>query len=527
LEGFETILVLLLASTALAVLARRINLPVPIVMVVGGIGVALIPRLHLVELDPDLAFAIFVPPLLFRAALTTSLRGIRERLRPVISLAVGLVIATTLTVGVVAHYTLRELPWSSAFVLATIVAPPDAVVALALAHALKLPRRTVTILEGETLLNDTTAFVLYRLAVRAATTGEFDWKMLVPHFLLVGAGGVVVGYVVYQIIRVAQRWLSDPVLENVILLLAPFAAYIPAEALGASGVLAVVVSGLLIRRASPLVTSARTRMQSNDVYEIVEFVLNSLIFVLIGMQLGHIFRDPDKPPLLEMARATGIVAGTVMLTRIVWSYPSAYLPFLIPSVRKKERVPPFHSVTVIAWTGMRGGDSLVTALALPVVTVAGAPLAGRDLIIATTFGVILATLLVQGLTMVPLIRVLRIPKDKSHGAEEALARRHMIATGDAHLQAVAKKGDVPKHVVERVRRRHIERSEQEIDLKVDPQDKPRAVVQREVERGLIVVKRRAVVGLRADGVIDDEVLRHIERELDLEELRLEDGEDEV
>lgn len=516
MAGFETILALLLASTALAVLARRVNVPVPIVMVLGGILVALVPGLHLVEIDPDLAFAIFVPPLLFRAAITTSVRGLRANLRAVLLLAVGLVCATALVVGVVAHYTLHDLGWEESFVLASIVAPPDAVVALALAHTLKLPRRAVTILEGETLLNDTTAFVLYRLAVRAAMTGEFDWKMAVPRFLMVGLGGIVAGYLVYLVVKWMGRYLKDPILENVVWLLAPFAAYLPAEAVGASGVLAVVVSGVLLRRSSSLTVSAKTRMQANEVYDVVEHVLNTLIFILIGMQLGEIFRDPASPPIAEMIRGTAIVAGVVMVVRIVWMFLGAYGPRVVSRrIRSAEASPPVRSVVLLSWIGMRGGDSLVTALALP------EGIKGRDLIVSVTFGVILATLLVQGLTLSPLVRILRLPTDRSLDAEESLARRHMTAAGDSHLATVAEEGMVPAHVVERVRRRHVERSEQRIDLN-DEQDKKVAEIVSDVERALIATQRRSVVKLQREGVIDDAVLRLIERELDLEELALED-----
>jgi CPA1 family monovalent cation:H+ antiporter len=520
--GFETILVLLLASTALSVVARWLRVPVPIVMVLGGIAVALVPHLHPVELDPDLAFTIFVPPLLFGAAITTSIRGLRQNLRAVLLLAVGLVIATTLVVGVAARALLHDLDWHGAFVLAAIVAPPDAVVALALAHTLRMPRRAVSVLEGETLLNDTMAFVIYRMAVRAATTGEFDWRMAIPHFLLVAAGGAVVGWGVYHVVRFARRHLHDTVLETVVWLLTPFAAYLPAEAIGVSGVLAVVVAGLLLRRSSPLVVSARTRLQSIQAYEVVEFVLNSLVFILIGLQLGAIFRDPAAPPLADMLRATAVVAGAVMLFRVLWVFPAAYLPRLFPGVRARERRPPVGAVAIVAWTGMRGGDSLVTALALPHVTAAGVALPGRDLIIATTFGVILATLLVQGLTLAPLIRFLRLPPDHAADAEEALARRQMIAAGDAFLARREKDGDIHPKIVARVRRKHIEKSELDIDLNVDGFDKKLGETQRALERELLRTRRTAVVGLQRDQVIDDAVLRQIERELDLEELRLED-----
>jgi len=250
--------------------------------------------------------------------------------------------------------------------------------------------------------------------------------------------------------------------------------------------------------------------------DVVEHVLNTLIFILIGMQLGEIFRDPASPPIAEMLRGTAIVAGVVMVVRIVWMFLGAYGPRVVSRrIRSAEASPPVRSVVLLSWIGMRGGDSLVTALALP------EGIKGRDLIVSVTFGVILATLLVQGLTLSPLVRILRLPTDRSLDAEESLARRHMTAAGDSHLATVAEEGMVPAHVVERVRRRHVERSEQRIDLN-DEQDKKVAEIVSDVERALIATQRRSVVKLQREGVIDDAVLRLIERELDLEELALED-----
>jgi CPA1 family monovalent cation:H+ antiporter len=521
--AFETLLALLLASTALAVVARRLKMPVPVVMVLGGVGVALVPHRHLVEIEPDLAFGIFVPPLLFNGAITTSLRGLRANLRSILRLAVGLVIATTVIVALAAHTFVHALDWHGAFVLGAIVAPPDAVVALALARALRMSQRTVNVLEGETLLNDTTAFVIYRLAVRAATTGAFDLRTAIPLFLLVAAGGSVVGWVVYRIVRFMSERLEDPVLETVLLLLTPFAAYLPAEALGASGVLAVVVTGILLRRSSALLVRARSRLQGRAVYSVVEFVLNSLVFILIGTQLGEILRDPHASPIREVLHATLIVGGTVMAVRLVWVFASAYVPRLLRRFREPGRIGSFGNVAIVAWTGVRGGDSLVTALAVPHLTAFGAALPGRDLIVATTFGVILLTLLVQGLSLAPLVRWLDHTPDRSRDAEEALARRQMIAAGDTLLERRQRDGDLPEIVVERVRQKHREQSALEIALTVDDEGMRLGVLQRALEREVLRARRSAAVQLQRDQVIDDAVLHELERELDLEEVRLEEN----
>ena len=523
MAGFETLLALLLASTALAVAARRLKMPVPVVMVLGGVGVALVPRRHLLEIDPDLAFGIFVPPLLFNGAIGTSLRGLRTNVRSVLRLAVGLVIATTVIVAFVARTFVHALDWHGAFVLGAIVAPPDAVVALALARALRMSRRTVNVLEGETLLNDTTAFVVYRLAVRAATTGAFDLRTAMPLFLLVAGGGVAVGWVVYRIVGFMSERLEDPVLETVLLLMTPFAAYLPAEAVGASGVLAVVVAGILLRRSSPLLVPARARLQGRAVFSVVEFVLNSLVFILIGTELGEILRDPHASPVAEVLRATLIVGGTVMAVRLIWVFASAYVPRVSRRFRERGPIASFGNVAIVAWTGIRGGDSLVTALAVPHLTTLGTPLPGRDLIVATTFGVILLTLLVQGLSLAPLVRWLDHTSDRSREAEEALARRQMIAAGDALLERRQLDGDLPEVVIERVRRKHREQSELETDLKIDDRGRTFAAVQRSLELEVLRARRSAAVQLQYDQVIDDAVLHELERELDLEEVRLENG----
>jgi CPA1 family monovalent cation:H+ antiporter len=520
LTAFETILVLLFASAGLAVLGRRISLPPPLMIVIGGVIIALIPGLPRVEIDPDLAFTIFVPPLLFRAALTTSMRELRANVRPIALLAVGLVIATTIGVAAVVHRFIG-MSWGPAFVLGAILSPSDAVVSISLARMLRVPRRALTIVEGETLLNDTTAFIVYRRAVAATVTGTFSLALAVPQFLVVAAGGAVMGFLVYRSVRWIRQHLHDYVLENVVFLLAPFLAYLPAEALHVSGVFSVVVAGLFLRRSSPLLVGARTRIQANLSYDLVEFMLNSLVFVLIGMQVGRILRDPAGPPLSMLLRSTAIITATVIAVRFVWTYPGAFLPYLSKHIRSREKMPTVAGVALLSWMGMRGGDSLVTALAVPHTVGSGAPFPNRELIIAVSFGVIVATMLAQGLTLAPLIRLLRLPVDRSHEKEEDLARREMIAAGDARLESLERDG-LPPHIAQRVRAGHTHRSALDLALAgaAGRANRGDYLVQKRAEEELLKARREAVVRLRNEQVIDDEVLRHLEQELDLEEMRL-------
>ncbi|HEY1535617.1 MAG TPA: cation:proton antiporter, partial [Polyangiaceae bacterium] len=294
------------------------------------------------------------------------------------------------------------------------------------------------------------------------------------------------------------------------------------EALGVSGVLAVVVAGVLLRRSSALLVPARARLQGSAVYSVVDFVLNSLVCVLIGMQLGDLVRHSQTRLLVETLRATLIVGGATMAVRIVWVFASAYLPRIFRRFRERELRASFGNVAVVAWTGVRGGDSLVTALAVPHITAFGTAFPARELIVATALGVILLTLLVQGLSLAPLVRWVDHQPDRSREAEEALARRQMIAAGDALLERRARDGDVPGLVIERVRRKHREQSELELALKVADQGRQLGELQRNLEREVLHARRSAAVQLQRDQMIDDAVLYELERELDLEEVRLGD-----
>jgi Na+/H+ antiporter len=526
MKGFETLLGLLFASALLAALARKVRLPVPIVMVVGGVAAAFAPVVRELAIDPDVAFAVFVPPLLFRAATTTSVREIRDHARSVALLAVGLVIATMVVVAAVARYAVPGLAWPAAFVLGAVLSPPDAVVSIALARALKVHHTIVSLVEGEGLLNDTTAFVVYGQAVRAVVTGRFSIALAVPEFLLVGLGGAVVGVAVYFLISRLRRLSKDPIVLNVIWLLTPFAAFLPAERIGASGVLAVVVAGVLLRRWSSLAVSAETRFKGQGVFDVLEFILNGLMFILIGMQVGAILRNPNAPLLFQVLRATAVVTGAIVVFRFVWMFVTAYLPRLSARVRKREGVPPPGNVALLSWMGIRGGDSLVTALALPTITAAGAPFPSRELIVATTFGVILATMLLQGLTLAPFIKLMRLPADHSLDGEVVLARRKLVEASDAWLRHVAKQGNEPGGILERVRGHYARKAQLELDLEGEGQDRATAETYRRIEQGLLAERRRAAVALRNERVIDDEVLGRLERELDLEELRISPDEDE-
>src|SRR5437588_3291668 len=334
MQGLELVLTLLVIAAGLAPLARRIRVPFPVVLVVGGLALALIPGLPAVDLEPDIVFLVFVPPLLFWAALTTSPRELRRNVRPIGFLAVGLVLVTAAAVAAVAHAVVPGMPWAAAFVLGAVVSPPDAAAAISVARGLGVAPRLVTLLEGETLMNDTTAFVTYRMAVAAAVTGTFSLAGAALRFVLIGTGGIAVGLAVGHALVWLLRFARQPAVANTLALLTPFAAYLPAERLGASGVLAVVTAGLVAARHAPSVVSPRTRLQARGLWGVLEFLLTGLIFILLGMEMGRVVHGPSVARDLRLLWQAAVISAVVIVTRI--------------ADRKSTRLNSSHTVTSYA-----------------------------------------------------------------------------------------------------------------------------------------------------------------------------------
>ena len=522
-----TVLALLAGVTALSVLARRLGLPYPAVMVVGGLAVAFVPGLPRVELSPDVFFTLFLPPLLYAAAWNASWREFRANLRAILLLAFGFVAFTTVAVGWLAHLLVPGMGWPVALALGAIVSPPDAVAATAVAGRLGLPRRLVAILEGESLVNDASGLTLYRLAVAAAVTGHFSAAAAVGQGVWAVAGGVGVGLAVGWVAMRVHRALEDPLVETVVTLLTPFAAFIPAEAMHASGVLAVVTMGLYVSRHSHAIFSPATRLRAVGTWDVVVFVLNGLVFTLLGLQL---------PGIVSAIHGNGESTGTLLVwavglsvalvvVRAVWVFPASYLPRLIPAIRRREPVPPWRSVTLVAYVGMRGADSLAAALALPLAVASGAPFPRRGLVIFLTFSAILFTLVVQSLSLPAVVRWLGVREDGDEGKCEewdARLRAARAALGRiGELEAAAVDGQ--RRTLERLRTRYEERVARLAGAEAD-ESAGRCATEAEVEvsvyRGVIEAERAAVVSLRDSAQIGDEVRRRIEYDLDLECARL-------
>lgn len=544
MQGLELILGLLVAVAALATLAARLKIPYPIFLVVGGSLLGFVPGLPRIELDPEMVFLIFLPPLLYVSALFTSWRDFRANIRPISLLAVGLVLITTVIVAVIAHF-LVGLPWAAAFVLGAIVSPTDAIAATTVARRLGVPRRIVTVLEGESLVNDATGIVAYRIAVAAVVTGAFSFLEASLQFVVGAAGGVAFGLATGWLVVWARRRLSeDPSVQNTLSLLTPFASYLLAEELPTylwhdlfglpgelhlSGVLAVVATGLYLGRRGPYIVSSGTRLQGYAVWELVTFLLNGLIFVLIGFQLRTVVGGLDEYTLGELALYAILISLTVILARMLWVFPATYLPrWVSRRIRERDPSPSPRAVMVIAWTGMRGVISLAAALALPLQTASGADFAGRDLIIFLTYGVILATLVVQGLSLPVLIRALGLEDDHIGDKEEVEGRILVAEAALERLEDLVEEDWVRDDTAERMRafynyrRNRFAARSNGGGADGDPDGlEERSSSYQRLTMELLNAQRRTLVRLRDEGRIGDEAMHRIERDLDLEESRLE------
>jgi CPA1 family monovalent cation:H+ antiporter len=524
LKEIEVIMGLLAAVAALALLSRQLPIPYPILLVVAGLLISFIPGLPQAQLNPEIVFLFFLPPLLYPAALFTSWRDFRANLRPISLLAVGLVLFTTVAVGFLAHYFIADLPLAAGFVLGAVVSPPDAIAASAIAERLRLPRRIVTILEGESLVNDATALVALRFAVAAVLTGSFSLAHASGQFFVVGLGGIAIGLAVGALTAWIEKPIDDPPIEITISLLAPFAAYLPAEQLGVSGVLAVVTAGLYHGWRIPEITSSRTRLQAGPIWEMIGFLLNGLIFLLIGLQLPEVLRRLSGRSMPQLVWYAFVISLAVILIRILWVFPSTYLPrVLFKSIRARDPHPRWQNVTIVAWTGMRGVVSLAAAMALPLTFENGMPFPGRDLILFLTFIVILATLVMQGLSLPALIRWLGVEDDGAAEKEEREARLKANEAALARLNELAETPDARPDIVQRLRVeyedriRQLEVCEPEIDgggAHLFSSDYER------LSHETLLVERKTILQLRNERVINDEVHRRIQRDLDLAEARL-------
>jgi len=435
---FDILLGLVAFCVLLAVLAQRLDLPVAIPLVLGGMGLALVPGLPAVELDPELALALFLPPLLQVSAYRTDWPAFRSNIRPILLLAIGAVLFTTAAVAVVAHGLVPGLPWWAAAALGAIVAPPDAVAASSVLKKFNLPKRIVTVLEGESLINDASSLVLYRFAVAAVAASSVSYASGLLQFFGMGIGGIVIGWLSGRLAMWVFSKIDDTMLDITTSILAGFTAYLGAEALHASGVLAAVVCGLVLGRKQHAEFTARTRLELHAVWNFIEFLLASLIFMLIGLQMRGIVERLVKESataLASLALLALAVSATLIISRFVWVFMTGWLPGVFSSGKAAQPTTPLWTHhAVVSWAGMRGVVSLAAALALP------SSFPARDVIVFLAFCSIFATLIVQGTTLGWLVRKLEVIEPEQVAAEpaEALARAEIA---DAALDAVKERLD--------------------------------------------------------------------------------------
>ena len=547
MSGLELVLLLLAASVCLRIGAERWRIPYATLLVLGGLALAEIPHLPRITLAPDVLFLVFVPPLLYWGSAQFPLRDLRRSSGPILRLAVLMVLVSTAAVAVIIRAIDPAFTWAAAFALGAIISPPDPVAVLSVMRSVRLPREIERILEGEGLLNDATALVLYRIAVAAAVTGVFVPSAAALQFLVVALGGAAIGLglgvVILRLRRLTQR--SD-VADTTLSLLTPFAAYLAAEAVRCSGVIAVVVAGMYIGRNIQPIMSPASRLQTTSMWTVTTYLLESLIFILIGVELPYIVRDLEPARIASLAGEAGIIFACIIVVRLVWLFPSAYVGRTIDRwIRHSHDAPPgWRQVLFVGWAGVRGGDSLVIALALPLVTSTGQPFPARERIIFITFGVICASLVLQAPTLRPLAHALGLRADGSVEDEQAHARLVSAEAGLVALDAIPREGLQYPEVLRYLRQRHLQRARRwaadetrrfhdrpsEIDHRhfvSSPAshdggalDERRAVEYRRIRSAMIAAERDALFDLRDRAVIGDDVMTAVQHELDLEQMLL-------
>ena len=513
------LLALMVAVAGLSVLARVVRVPYPILLVLGGLVLGFLPGMPAVELPPELVLVAFLPPLLYWAGFFASPRDLRADARAISMSAVGLVLATTAAVAVTAHSMVDRMTWPAAFALGAIVSPTDPLAASAIGRRLGVPRRLLTLLEGESLVNDATALVAYRIAVAAAVGGSFVAWQAGLRFLATAAGGVAVGLLVGWLVAELRRRLDEPVVEIVVSVFTGYAAYLPAELLGVSGVLAAVTAGLYVGWRAPELASAATRLLGFSFWEVLVYLANAVLFILVGLQLRPILEELDGTAMAVLVGQGALVSAVVVAVRLGWGFSIPYLVRLVdrrPSqvmrrVGAKQRL-------IIGWSGMRGAVSLAAALALPL----DFPM--RNLILFLTFSVIFATLVVQGLTLPTLIRRLNFEQDDTEEREEIRARLAATHAAVDRLDELAGADWTRDDTVERLhglyefRRRRLKARGGYLE---DDGTEDRSQAYQRLLRELLQAQRQAIVRLRNQGQISNDVMHRIERELDLEDTRLE------
>jgi CPA1 family monovalent cation:H+ antiporter len=517
---------LLVAIAGLSALAHRLGVPYPIVLVIGGAVFGFVPGLPRVELDPEIVLLVFLPPLLYGAAFFTNLSDIRRNLRPLTLNSVGLVLATMAAVAVVAHSLIDGLPWAAAFALGAVVSPTDPLAGSLIMRRLGAPRMLVSSTEGEGLFNDATALVAYRVAVAAVVGGSFSLAEAGLSFVAGAVGGVLIGLAAGWLIAQIRSRVEDAQVSITISLFSGYAAFVPADAIGASGVLAAVTCGIYMGLRGPSIISARTRLQGHYFWDIFDFIINATLFVLIGLQLPTVLDGLEGLPAADLVAYALAVSGVVILTRIAWFFAMPYvIRMLDRRPAQRERRVGARQRLVAAWAGMRGSVSLAAALAIPIHTDTGAPFPQRDLIIFLTFAVIFATLVLQGLTLPMLIRRLGVVGGDEDHREELKARLTATKAALAQIDELENESWTRDDSVDRMRRAYQYRKRRLAAQAgvIEDEDgmEDRSLAYQQMVQAVLAAQRDSLVRLRDEGTISNQVMNRVIQDLDLEESRLE------
>ncbi len=537
MNDFKIVVFIMAILISLTAIVNKRKLPFPVILVFAGLIIGFVPQLPNLALDPEVVFVIMLPPLLFDAASKTSWLEFKTSIRPISALAITLVFFTTVAVAVTAYYLIPGFTWPLAFVLGAIVSPPDAVAAGGIIKGLGLNKKVITILEGESLVNDASALIAYRYAVLAVTTGTFVFWQAGLQFLLVSVVGILIGIITgFLFVWAHKKIENNPLVETSLTLLAPFVSYLAAEHFHMSGVLAVVTTGLLIARKSPEIFASQARMRIRVVWDTIIFLLNGFVFILIGLQLPSIIKDLGRYPFSTILGYGLIISLVTILVRIIWVFGGAYW-LNISHQNKKDKTGnndsadpqnTWKNVMVVAWTGTRGVISLAAALALPLVLNDGTAFPKRSSIIFFAFVVIFVTLVVQGLSLPLLIRWLKIKPDDNTDEEEkelqlylASSTLHFIekefpVQGDNKLQQQLKN----KY------EQQIRKLNKEIQLHKKARYHNRELQPPEPDNLLTAkleinkFQRELLIRLHKDGDFSDAAIRHIELEMDIDEIKL-------
>jgi monovalent cation/hydrogen antiporter len=519
-ETLQTLLLLLAVMVIVAVVARRLNTAPSILLVIAGIALALIPGVPKITLAPELVLLGILPPLIYSAGVAMSWREFRFNLRPIALLAVGCVVFTACIVAALAHWVLG-MPVGVAFVLGAIVAPPDALAPLAILRQLGIPRRLLVVLDGEGVANDATALILYRFAVAAVATGLFSLGEAAGTFALIVVGEISYGIAIGWLSLHLRRWARDPRVEITLSLMTPYVAFLLPAQLGGSGVLATVATGLYVSWNGPLLIPAATRLQGIFFWDLLVYLLEGLIFLVTGLQLRTLLDRPDIFPFYQPILAVLLTVVVIVIARFVWVYPAAYLPrWLSAKVARRDPLPPWQWLFFLAFVGVRGVVSLAAALAIPLTTNSGAPFPYRDLILFITFGIIVITLVGQGLVLPNVVRWLDLgrhaadERDREQKAELA-ARSDALKLAQSRLEELAADNRIPAEALAILRARHDYRFGGLPKAQFSDGDAASAAAN--ARSDLIALEREYIYQLLREGRITDEARRRIERELDLEE----------